>query len=168
MNKIVIDYTKNIDKNILERVSEISPWDWLKEQLTLDYVTDEWVSFVKNNISSILLDEQGEVISYWAFWSDNKFSKNIIKNCWLDVNETFLWVYLFTNKKYRWKWYAELLKDEQIKYIKENFSDIKYLLWETEKKKTLKLYKKYWAVKIKSEKKFFFKKIFSYYYKIRD
>ncbi len=166
MEEIIIDYTKNIDNNILDQVASLSPWEWLKYQLTIDMVTDEWVSFVKWNISCILLNE-GEVISYWAFWIDNKFWKNIIINSWLDIKETFLWIYLFTNEKYRWKWYANSLKNEQLKYIENNFPNIKYLLWETEKIKTLELYKKYWAIQIAPSEKQFFKNIFSYYYETK-
>ena len=166
MEEVIIDYTKNIDDNILDQVALLSPWEWLKYQLTIEEVTDEWVSFVKWNISCILLNE-GEVISYWAFWIDNKFWKNIIINSWLDIKETFLWIYLFTNEKYRWKWYANLLKNEQLKYIENNFPNVKYLLWETEKIKTLELYKKYWAIQISPSKKQFFKNIFSYYYETK-
>jgi len=162
MNKLIIDHTSNIDSNILEKVAKSSPWEWLEKQLLLKEPTDERVGFVKANVSSIILNEKWDLISYWAFWNGNRFWDKIIEKLWFNISNTLLWIYLFTTQEYRNKWFAWYLKWEQIKYIKKNYPNIKYLVWETEYEDTLELYKKYWAEEIKLDNH----KFYPYYYKI--
>ena len=148
--KVIINDTKNLNRKFLEQISYNSPWEGLKWQLLKDSITDIWVRAVKENISSILLSNNDEIISYWCFWNKWKLFEWIIESTKFELEKTFVWIYLFTVEKYQNQWYAEKLKKEQINYIKEKYPNIKYLLWTTFSKELLDLYKKYWAKEIKN------------------
>jgi len=137
-------------ENIKIQIAENSPWDWLKTQLLLKKSSDIWVQAVKENLSSVLLDDTEEFISYGCFWNEGELFKNIIESAWFNCKKTFTGIYLFTVERYQNQGYAKKLKQLQIQYIREKYPDIKYLLWTTSTKKLLDLYIKYWAKPILS------------------
>ena len=164
---------KKVDSETLNKIAQNSPWNWLKEQLFFDKPTDIWVQAVKENLSSVLLDDNGELISYGCFWNKWKLMENIIESAWFELEKTFSGIYLFTVEKYQNQGYAKKLKQLQIQYIRRQYSIIRYLLWTTSSEKLLNLYIKYWAkpiLKVDRENKVLIdeniNKDYFYYYKI--
>lgn len=146
--KVAIGETLSFSHNLLRKIANVSPWEWLKNQLLEKEPTDVWVKAVRKNLSSVLLTDNDEIISYWCFGNKGKLIENIIESIWFELEKTFVWIYLFTVKKYQNKGYARKLKEIQLKYIKINYPTIKYFVWTTFSKKLFDLYKKYWAKQI--------------------
>jgi len=143
--KIISWKFNDLSEDVKVQIAKNSPWNGLKTQLLSKNPTDIWVQAVKVNLSSVLLDDTGELISYGCFWNQWKLMENIIKSAWFKLEKTFTGIYLFTVEKYQNQGYAKKLKQFQIQYIKKQYPNIKYLLWTTSTKKLLDLYIKYWA-----------------------
>jgi len=170
--KVMINKTSNTSSDLLEKIAKNSPWEGLSKQLLAEKPTDVWVKAVKENISSCLLSDAGELVSYGCFGNKWELFEEIINSCRFKLEETFVEVYLYTVPKYQNQGNAKRLKVFQLRYIKEKYPKIKYLLGSTSKKELLEKYKSWWAKPIDAKtpdllRKEWFEKEYFYYYEIR-
>ena len=170
--KMIINKTSNISSDLLEKIAKNSPWEGLSKQLLTEKPTDIWVKAVKENISSCLLSDAGELVSYGCFGNKWELFEEIVSSCGFKLEEIFVGIYLYTVVKYQNQGNAKRLKAFQLSYIKEKYPKIKYLLGSTSKKELLKKYKSWWAKSIDAKitdllRQEWLEKEYFYYYEIR-
>lgn len=143
METKVVHYTELSEKQKQE-IQEFCPWEGLKNNISNINTTDPWVLFTQKNYFSLLLDNQ-KIVWCGVFWKDEVFCKYFGDVLWLSTSDFMVSMYLCIAENFRGKNYSKLLKSTQKDFIKEQFPDIKYLVWSTSQKKLLEKYVSFWA-----------------------
>jgi len=164
--KIIVDNTRNIPFSDINKIAHMSEnnININKASLIITKITNKLFNDFNNDIHTYI-KIWDDIISYWRLKLNNNAYKKLIKKMWLNPNECAIWVNLYTTEKERKKWYANIIKNKQIKYIKQNYPNIKKIVWWTTDKKILWLYLKYWAIFAYTEH-LSNTKIYLYYYNI--
>jgi len=161
--KIFISNTKNIPFSDTIKIVSISE----NKIITSSIVINKIASKLLNNFNDIhtYIKIWNDIVSYGKLTINDNVYDNFIKTMWLNPKECIIWVNLYTIEKERKKWYAKIIKKKQIEYVKQNYPNIKKIVWWTTDKKNLKLYLKYWAT-FTCTQHIFDTKIYLYYYNI--
>ncbi len=143
--EVIISKPENIKLkdiiNISYKIPDLISWiNIIKEK-----IEDKLFKIYNDEIIYSYIKKNKKIVSFGKIINNDIYYKKICKRIWFKKWDYLIWTNLFTIKKYRWKWYAKLLKKAQIEYIKQNNPNINKLIWFTTNKKYLKLYQTYWC-----------------------
>ncbi len=147
MNKIkmIINEPKNISFKDIIQISSKIPDNIAWLDILKEYARNQLYKNLNNKPIYSYIKKWNKIVSFGKIVSKDNTYEDMLNKLWINIWNYVIWTTLFTVKKEKWKWYAKILKQEQIKYIKENNSKIKKLVWATINKWLLNLYKSYWA-----------------------
>jgi len=136
--KIIIDTADTIWIDIKKEISHLSPRKSLQDWLSDDFdKTSDRQSFARNQILAVLLEGE-KVISFGVMGQDKVLVKSFSTILWLPVETSAMACFLYTREEERGHGYAEHLKKEQLKYMKEK--GYTHLIWFTSSESYKDLY----------------------------
>jgi len=143
--EIIVNNTKHMPFSDIIKIAHMSENEIMTSSIVVNKIASRLLNNLNNDIH-IYIKVWGNIISYWELELNDNSYKKIIKKMWLDPNKCAIWVNLYTMEKERRKWYAKIIKNKQIEYIKQNHPNIEKIVWMTTDKRILWLYLKYWAI----------------------